>query len=143
MKAMPLQGNTPTRRHVLATAALFIALPIATLAESSSSAMPIDTVATLITAMAAKDAATIRAAFAQNAPQAYGNGQPKSGAAFFAWLESDIIAAQGRVEYPLVAANGDEVVVTGQYSNANGYSSAANFLMVVKDGQIISWQMRY
>jgi hypothetical protein len=49
----------------------------------------------------------------------------------------------GRVENPSLVATGDEVVVTGQYRNNNGYSSAADFLFVVSDGLIVSWQMRY
>jgi SnoaL-like domain len=97
----------------------------------------------LLSAMDAKDANGIRNAFSPSASQAYGNGTPKTGPAFSAWLQSDIIAAHGRVENPQLVATGDEVVVTGRYRNSSGYSSAANFLFKVSNGQITSWQMRY
>lgn len=97
----------------------------------------------LVAAMQARDAEMIRASFSQDAGQAYGAGNPKTGDAFRAWLESDIISAQGRVNDPEFTVDGDMVVVTGQYENAGGYRSAADFLMGVKDGKIVSWRMRY
>lgn len=97
----------------------------------------------LIDAMSANDGARIRAMFAPDAAQAYGDSKPKSGPAFFAWLESDIIERKGRVEGPQFAVSGNEVIVTGQFRNSRGYRSAANFRMLVENGLIVSWQMRY
>lgn len=93
--------------------------------------------------MKANDGARIRALFAPQARQAYGDGRPKTGPAFFAWLDSDIIDRKGRVEDPQLAVNGNEVIVTGRFRNSRGYSSAANFRLVVEAGRIVSWQMRY
>lgn len=97
----------------------------------------------LVDAMKANDAARIRALFAPNASQAYGDGRPKSGPAFFAWLDSDIIERKGQVDDAQFAVNGDEVIVTGQFRNSRGYRAAANFRIVVDNGRIVSWQMRY
>jgi len=97
----------------------------------------------LIDAMKANDAARIRALFAPDASQAYGDGRPKSGPAFFAWLDSDIIDRKGQVDEPQFAVNGNEVIVTGQFRNSRGYRAAANFRIVVDNGRIVSWQMRY
>jgi hypothetical protein len=97
----------------------------------------------LIVAMAANDAQRIRAVFAADASQAYADGAPKRGKAFFDWLESDIIALHGRVDDPVFKADGKEVVVTGQYRNRRGYRAAANFLFVVEGQRIVSWRMRY
>ena len=85
----------------------------------------------------------IRTLFAPQAQQAYGDGRPKSGPAFFAWLESDIIERKGQVDEAQFAVNGSEVIVTGQFRNSRGYRAAANFRLVVENGRIISWQMRY
>lgn len=104
---------------------------------------PEATVRALIGAMEANDAEGIRSAFSPSASQAYGNGAPKTGQAFFEWLQSDIISVHGRVENPRIVTTGDEVVVTGLFRNNAGYSSAADFLFKVSDGQIVSWQMRY
>lgn len=111
------------------------AAPSAPTAESTARA--------LVEAMAANDASRIRALFASNASQAYGSGKAKSGPAFFAWLQSDIIDAMGRVDNASFVAKGKEVVVTGQYSNRSGYRSAANFLLIIEQDRIVSWQMRY
>jgi len=97
----------------------------------------------LLDAMEANDAVRIRSAFGPDATQAYGDGAKKSGEVFARWLRSDIIDVHGRVDAPKLAVNGNEVVVTGQYRNNSGYSSAANFLFRVADGRIVSWQMRY
>lgn len=97
----------------------------------------------LVDAMKANDAARIRALFAPDASQAYGDGRPKTGPAFFAWLQSDIIERKGQVDDAQFAVNGNEVIVTGQYRNSRGYRAAANFRFVVDDGRIASWQMRY
>ncbi|MDZ7812077.1 MAG: nuclear transport factor 2 family protein [Ideonella sp.] len=97
----------------------------------------------LVDAMKQNDATRIRAVFAPQAQQAYGDGWPKSGPAFFAWLESDIIERKGQVEAAQFAVNGNEVIVTGQFSNSRGYRAAANFRMLVENGRIVSWQMRY
>ena len=97
----------------------------------------------LVDAMKRNDGARIRALFAPQASQAYGDGRPKSGPAFFAWLESDIIDRKGQVDEPQFAVNGNEVIVTGQFRNSRGYRAAANFRLVVENGRIISWQMRY
>jgi hypothetical protein len=93
-------------------------------------------------AMHANDAAAIRSCFADGAKQAYGNGDWKSGPKFFDWLRSDIIDRGGHVDGPTYSTEGKEVVVTGQYSS-RGYTNKANFLFVVEDGKIRSWQMRY
>lgn len=71
-----------------------------------------------------------------------GTAPVKSGEAFFKWLESDIIERKGRVANAQYEVNGNEVVVTGQYSS-KGYTNKANFLFKVEDGQIMSWRMRY
>lgn len=114
--------------------------------NAPSAAQPADpgsVVRALIDAMKASDGARIRALFAPDASQAYGDARPKAGAAFFAWLESDIIKRKGQVDNPQFAVNGNEVIVTGQYRNSRGYRSAANFRIVVDNGRIVSWQMRY
>ena len=97
----------------------------------------------LVDAMKHNDGARIRAQFAPQASQAYGDGRPKSGPAFFAWLESDIIDRKGQVDEAQFKVNGSEVIVTGQFRNSRGYRAAANFRLVVENGRIISWQMRY
>jgi ketosteroid isomerase-like protein len=97
----------------------------------------------LVDAMKANDAPRIRALFAPDASQAYGDGRPKSGPAFFTWLESDIIDRKGQVDEAQFAVNGNEVIVTGQFRNSRGYRAAANFRLVVDNGRIVSWQMRY
>ena len=104
---------------------------------------PGSVVRALVDAMKANDAARIRALFAPDASQAYGDGRPKSGPAFFAWLESDIIDRKGQVDEAQFAVNGNEVIVTGQFRNSRGYRAAANFRIVVDNGRIVSWQMRY
>ncbi|WP_186697589.1 nuclear transport factor 2 family protein [Cyanobium sp. NS01] len=96
----------------------------------------------LLEAMTSNDPARIRALFAANASQAYGNGPAKSGEDFFRWLDSDIIERGGRVNDPQVVVTGNDVVVTGQY-NSRGYTSRADFLFRVEDGRIVSWRMRY
>ena len=111
-----------------------------------SAAQPNDAtivVRTLIDAMKLNDGARIRALFAPEASQVYGDGKPKAGRAFFDWLESDIIERKGQVDDAQFAVSGNEVIVTGQYRNSRGYRSAANFRLVVDNGRIVSWQMRY
>jgi hypothetical protein len=120
---------------------LLMLLPDGPAADTATT--PEAVVQNLVDAMQANDAERIRAAFAADASQAYGAGRPKSGDAFRAWLESDIIEPHGRVEEASIAVDGPSVTITGRYRNDNGYTSAADFLMVVEDGQIISWQMRY
>lgn len=114
--------------------------------SSSSAAQPNDAaivVRTLIDAMKLNDGSRIRALFAPDASQAYGDGKPKAGREFFAWLESDIIERKVQVDDAQFAVGGNEVIVTGQYRNSRGYRSAANFRLVVDNGRIVSWQMRY
>lgn len=96
----------------------------------------------LIEAMQINDAEKIRSLFNENASQAYGDGAAKYGAAFFKWLDSDIIDRKGHVDDEKFTANGNEVIVTGQYSS-EGYTNKANFLFTVKDDKIMSWRMRY
>jgi hypothetical protein len=128
----------------LLSLALLPTEPAAQTAASAVQAADAGTVVrALVDAMKANDAARIRALFAPDASQAYGDGRPKSGPAFFAWLESDIIDRKGQVSEPQFAVNGNEVVVTGQFSNSRGYRAAANFRLVVDNGRIVSWQMRY
>lgn len=103
---------------------------------------PESIVKSLITAMSSNDAEKIRSLFDENASQAYGNSPAKSGKAFFSWLESDIIDRKGHVDNAQYEVNDNEVIVTGQYSSI-GYTNKANFLFKVKDGKIVSWQMRY
>lgn len=112
-------------------------------ASAAQAADPGAVVRALVDAMKENDAQRIRALFAPDASQAYGDGRPKTGAAFFAWLESDIIQRKGQVDDPKFAVAGNEVIVTGQYHNSRGYRSAANFRIVVEGGRIVSWQMRY
>jgi hypothetical protein len=111
--------------------------------QAKGASSPEATVRALLSAMESNDAARIRSAFSPTATQAYGNRKSKTGRAFTQWLQSDIISVQGRVENPRLVVTGNEVVVTGRYRNTTGYSSAANFLFKVSNGQIISWQMRY
>jgi hypothetical protein len=112
-------------------------------ASAIQSADPGSVVRALIDVMKVNDGARIGALFAPDASQAYGDGKPKAGPAFFAWLESDIIDRKGQVDDPQFAVNGSEVIFTGQYRNSRGYRSAANFRIVVESGRIVSWQMRY
>lgn len=122
-------------------------VPIELAAQGAASAVqPADAgtvVRALIDAMKANDGARIRALFAPDASQVYGDARPKSGPAFFAWLESDIIERNGQVDNAQFAVNGHEVIVTGQFMNSRGYRSAANFRIVVDNGRIAHWQMRY
>lgn len=127
--------------RLLACLAMILLLPV--FATAQQPATPQAVVQELVDAMQVNDADRIRAVFAQDAQQAYGAGSPKSGDAFRAWLESDIIAPHGRVEGADLAVDGASVVVTGQYRNDNGYTSAADFLFTVEADRIISWQMRY
>lgn len=120
--------------------AVLIIAPLGALAEDRA---PEVVVTELLAAMEEGNAADIRAAFSEEASQAYGSGAAQTGAAFRTWLESDIIAAEGRVENAELSVDGKNVIVTGRYRNANGYSSAANFLMTVEDRLITRWQMRY
>jgi len=97
----------------------------------------------LIEAMAAEDAARIRAQFSPSATQAYGaDGRMGTPAAAARWLETDIIERNGKVTNPEFTVNGNEVIVRGQYSS-RGYSSKADFLFTVENGLITSWRMRY
>ncbi len=96
----------------------------------------------LIEAMQINEAEKIRSLFNENASQAYGDGAAKSGAAFFKWLDSDIIDRKGHVDDAKFTVNGNEVIVTGQYSS-EGYTNKANFLFTVEDNKIMSWRMRY
>lgn len=144
MNKLTQPHSRPNRRRALALIAALAILPGAAMAQGKpAGARPESVVRELVEAMQANDAARIRAAFHANASQAYGSGAAKSGARFRAWLESDIIKPHGRVSNPQYAAKGNEVVVTGQYANNSNYRSAANFLMRVEDGKVISWQMRY
>lgn len=99
-------------------------------------------VASLIHAMSVDDAVKIRNSFHDNAKQAYGDGAWKAGKDFFSWLQSDIIDRKGHVENPKFSSTENQVVVTGQYSSV-GYTNKANFLFVVEESKILSWQMRY
>lgn len=136
-------GMVNRRRAVLIGAAL-VGFPVMAVGQTNGeAASPEGVVRRLITAMQVGDAAQIRAAFAEGAEQAYGEGSAKTGDAFRAWLETDIITAQGRVNEPEFAVDGDTVVVTGEYRNASGYRSKADFLMGVEAGKIVSWRMRY
>ncbi|WP_462156944.1 nuclear transport factor 2 family protein [Pseudoalteromonas sp. GB56] len=99
----------------------------------------------LISAMNVHDAKRIRAVFADDATQEYQRwyARKKTGDAFWSWLQSDIIDLEGHVIEPEYSVDGNNVVVKGVYENNDGYSSAANFLIVVKDNKIASWTMRY
>jgi len=136
--ALVLAAGLPTGVAQAAGAAAVTAPPSAS-AYADAGAL----VQALVEAMQRNDGPAIRALFAPDAAQAYGDGRPKSGAAFFSWLESDIISREGRVEDPQLVTNGNEVIVTGRFRNNRGYSAAANFRILVEDGRIVSWQMRY
>lgn len=131
---------------VVAMAGLSLA-PTDVFAQAAASTIqpsePGAVVRSLMDAMKANDGARIRTLFAHDASQAYGDDKPRSGRAFFAWLESDIIDRKGQVDEPQLVVNGNEVIVTGQYRNSRGYRAAANFRLVVDNGRIVSWQMRY
>lgn len=96
----------------------------------------------LIDAMTVNDSDTINSLFNDDAKQAYGDGSWKSGEKFFTWLQTDIIEREGHVDDANFSTNGNQVVVTGQYSS-KGYTNKANFLFTIKNGKIHSWQMRY
>ena len=130
-------------RLLLAAFAIFASAGIGYAAHADGGVTPESAVSELMSAMQANDAERIRAAFAEDASQAYGAGSPKTGKAFRAWLQSDIIDRHGQVANPALAADGNQVVVTGEYRNNRNYRSAANFLFRVEDGKIVSWQMRY
>ena len=106
---------------------------------------PDQVVSELISAMEANDAARIRAVFTENASQEYERwyARKKTGGKFWAWLKSDIIDVHGRVINPELKVDGNQVVLTGTYVNNDNYQSAADFLLVVENGKIISWTMRY
>lgn len=106
---------------------------------------PKQVVAELLKAMQENDAEQIREAFADNASQEYERWYKRknSGDRFKSWLESDIINVHGQVIEPVLKMTGNQVVVTGTYKNNDGYSSPANFLLVVEQGKIVSWTMRY
>lgn len=132
------------RRQFIGILMSSVVLATSAIGQSSTGPQtPESTVRALLAAMEANDPVRIRAAFAPAASQAYGNGPPKTGDAFSRWLQSDVIDRQGKVANPSLAVSGNEVVVTGQFSNNAGYRSAANFLFKVSDGRIVSWQMRY
>lgn len=131
---------------LIVIAAWAAATPNVAAQDAGSAAPPGDpgaVVRTLIEAMKVNDATLIRAQFSPNASQAYGDGKAKVGPTFFAWLQSDIIERKGQVDDPQFVVNGNEVIVTGQFRNNRGYRSAANFRIVVDNGRIASWQMRY
>lgn len=102
-------------------------------------------VTALLNAMKNNNAEQIRAVFADNASQEYERWYKRknSGDRFKSWLESDIINVHGQVIEPALKMMGNQVVVTGTYKNNDGYSSPANFLLVVEQGKIVSWTMRY
>ena len=132
------------RRQFFVLLMCSVALATSAIGQSSTGPQtPESAVRALLAAMEANDAVRIRAAFAPAATQAYGNGAPKAGEAFSRWLQSDIIDRHGQVANAILAVTGNEVVVTGQYRNNSGYTSAADFLFKVSNGQIVSWQMRY
>jgi ketosteroid isomerase-like protein len=110
--------------------------------KDKATSNPENVIKSLIDAMKTNDAEKIRSLFNANASQAYGDGAAKSGAAFFKWLDSDIIDRKGHVENAKYSVDGNAVVVTGQYSSV-GYTNKANFLFSVEDGKIMSWRMRY
>jgi hypothetical protein len=101
------------------------------------------TIETLMNAMRAKDAATIRTLFDANGQQQYGNASPKTGKAFLAWIESDVIAAEAVVDDTVMSQAEGGIVVTGTIRNNNGYKNKANFLFKVDAGKINSWHIRY
>ncbi|MGK7752275.1 MULTISPECIES: nuclear transport factor 2 family protein [unclassified Roseovarius] len=131
----------PTRRQIVMATAVLVFAP--GLAVADDLTPPETVVSELLAAMEVNDAYRIRTVFAEDASHTYGDRSPKTGEDFRAWLASDIIEPHGRVDGAELAGDGNAVVVTGQYRNDDGYSSAADFLMTVEDGRIISWQMRY
>jgi hypothetical protein len=120
-------------------AALAFGLVKPVLAQMPSTA-PVEA---LIKAMRAKDAATIRALFSANASQQYGSGTPKTGEAFRAWVESDLIAAEPVIDDAVVTATAEGVVVTGTIRNNRGYANKANFQFKAEGSKIRHWQIRY
>lgn len=108
-------------------------------------ATPKEVVTALLNAMKNNNAEQIRAVFADNASQEYERWYKRknSGERFKSWLESDIINVHGQVIEPVLRATDNQVVVTGTYKNNAGYSSPANFLLVVEQGKVVSWTMRY
>lgn len=128
------------RRNFLLSGIALACLPMQ--AWSQGETPPEDVVQALIDAMAENDPQGITAVFADNARQAYGTRTPRTGDAFRAWLQSDIVEDQGRLADAILTTDGNSVVATGTYRNANGYESAADFLFIVEDGRIASWTIR-
>lgn len=124
---------------------LLIVLGLQAAQASDVTQTPVQVVAELISAMEVNDADRIRAVFADDATQEYERwyARKKTGDKFRAWLESDIIKMHGRVINPKLEAVSNKVVVTGTYVNNDNYRSAADFLLVVEKGKIVSWTMRY
>ncbi|MGJ3242868.1 MAG: nuclear transport factor 2 family protein [Opitutales bacterium] len=139
-----LEVAFPKTALLLLTVVVFFGFSTAISAETEPKFQTSEEVVSeLIEAMKINDAERIRAVFAENASQAYGQGKPKSGKVFRSWLESDIIRVHGRVENPTFDTEEDKVILKGKYLNNTGYSSTANFLFTVKNGKIIDWRMRY
>lgn len=138
---MPNAKSVFSRRTALAFGLTFAALPVAL--HASGDTTPQAVIGALLNAMQANQGDRIRELFAEDARQAYGTSPAKSGDTLRAWLETDVIQPQGRVDNARLAVTGNEVIVTGRYKNANGYESASDFLFEVRQGKITSWQMRY
>lgn len=130
------------KKNITLCLLLIHGLVLASPGEATKTAEPVVVIESLLKAMDANDGKQIRALFAEDASQAYGEGRAKSGERFFRWLESDIISRKGRVDTPKLTVQGDQVIVRGTYQS-RGYSSAADFLFTVEDGRITSWRMRY
>lgn len=140
----------PIRQNMMIALVLALSLalgttgPAAAQGQSTSASAAVEQpVRALLDAMRRNDPAAIRAVFAPDASQAYGDGPAKRGDAFFKWLQSDIIDRHGQVAEPKLSVSGSEIVVTGQYRNNAGYASPANFLFRVDGDRIVSWRMRY
>jgi ketosteroid isomerase-like protein len=122
---------------IILPALVFTGLTLAQASDAKS------TVETLLKAMRTKDAVTIRLLVDANGSMQYGNGLPKKGKDFVAWIESDVIAAEALVDNAVVTSRSDGIVVTGIIRNNRGYSNKANFLFSVKAGKITRWHIRY
>lgn len=132
-----------TRRKLLQRSAAVLGMLGAAAAGPAVAQSADVPVRALIDAMAAGDAARIRAQFAPTWTQAYGaDGPMKTPSATARWLETDIIERNGKVTNPQFAVNGNQVVVLGDYSS-RGYTSKADFLFTIENGKITSWRMRY
>ena len=128
-----------TATALVTTAPIIVAPVLAQTAASAVSTAPTDVIERFVKAVNGNDAKAIKAAFAPNAWTAYGEGGArKTGEAFMAWLESDIISVKGKIEVRQKTVNGNSVTIEGRYTST-GWSGNAKYVFTVQNGLITSW----